>query len=87
MKLYYFDVYGRAEPIRMLLNHAKVEFEDIRLTEEDFAKLKREGTVPMEFGQVPVLEYEGKHYCQTQAIIRALGKFHGYYPEDPYVAW
>ena len=36
-KLYYFDIYGRADSIRFLLNHAKVEFEDVRVNGEEFA--------------------------------------------------
>lgn len=85
-KLVYFDVYGRAEPIRMLLWHAKQEFEDIRLTPEDFAKHKEEGK--FEFGQVPLLEVDGKKYVQSHAILRLLGRKHGYYPEaDLEAAW
>ena len=48
MKLYYFDVYGRAEAIRMLLNHAKVEFEDVRFQKEEWPKMKAE--LDLEFG-------------------------------------
>ena len=29
MKLFYFNSYGRAEPIRMLLNHAKKPYENV----------------------------------------------------------
>jgi hypothetical protein len=36
MKLYFFDVAGPAEPIRIALNYAKVQFDDIRLTHEEF---------------------------------------------------
>lgn len=60
MKLYYFDGYGRAESIRMLLSHAKQEFEDIRLSKEEFAPLKAEGK--FEFGQLPGLEIDGVMY-------------------------
>lgn len=80
MKLYYFDIYGRAEPMRMLLWHAKQAFEDVRLSPEDFAKLKGEGK--FEFGQVPALEIDGKTYTQTAAILRLLGRKFGYYPID-----
>ena len=61
MKLYYFDIYGKAEAIRMLLNHAKVEFEDCRISKEEFAKMKEEGK--LEFGQLPVVEHDGKFYA------------------------
>lgn len=80
LKLYYFDIYGRAEVIRILLTHAKVEFEDIRVTNEESAKMKAEGK--LEFGQLPVIEKEGHFYPQTAAILRFLGKKFGYYPED-----
>ena len=43
VKVYYFDVYGKAEPIRMLLSKAGVAFEDVRMTEEQLAGLKAEG--------------------------------------------
>ena len=91
MKLHYFDIYGRAEPIRMLLNHAKVEFEDVRHQMQDWPKLKQESD--FEFAQLPVLyvtdESTGKvkQYNQTLSILRFLGKRYGYQPEDADEAW
>ena len=43
-QLIYFDVYGKAEPIRILLNHAKVTYEDVRMTGNMWAEKK--ATVP-----------------------------------------
>lgn len=80
MKLYYFDLYVRAEPIRMLLKHAKLPFEDIRLSHDDFRKIRAEGK--LEFKSVPMLEMEGKSFVQSQAILKLLGRKYGYYPRN-----
>jgi glutathione S-transferase len=60
IKLWYFDGYGRAEAIRMMLTYLEAPFEDIRLSFEEFGKLKAEGK--FEFGQLPAAEWEGKQY-------------------------
>lgn len=39
-KLYYFDVRALAEPIRMLLTYANIEFEDHRISFADWANHK-----------------------------------------------
>ena len=82
-KLHYFNFYGRAEPIRMLLTHAKIAFEDIRVPFPDWPGVKGN----YEFGQLPVLEItdaEGKvkKYAQTLSILRYLSIQNGYYPKD-----
>ena len=88
LKLYYFTCYGRAEPIRILLHQAKVDFEDIRFEYADFNKLKEEMGDKLEFGQAPVIVTpEGESYSQSQSILRLLGKQHGFYPEDNVAAW
>jgi hypothetical protein len=40
VKLYYFDVYGRGEAIRMLLNHKGVTFEDCRFGFDKWPEFK-----------------------------------------------
>ena len=87
MKLYYFDVYGRAEAIRMALTKAGVAFEDKRITGEDFTKLKAENPDFAEFGQMPVLEKDGKFYSQSTAILRMVCLENGFYPKDPVDSW
>eukprot|EP00351_Strombidinopsis_sp_SopsisLIS2011_P003679 CAMPEP_0116876892 /NCGR_PEP_ID=MMETSP0463-20121206/8750_1 /TAXON_ID=181622 /ORGANISM="Strombidinopsis sp, Strain SopsisLIS2011" /LENGTH=202 /DNA_ID=CAMNT_0004523783 /DNA_START=28 /DNA_END=636 /DNA_ORIENTATION=- len=85
-KLYYFDLYGRAEAIRMILTHAKVEFEDVRLNKEQFGEMVASGK--LEFNQVPAFEMEdGKVLTQGVSILRYLGAKHGYYPTDALKAW
>ena len=84
LKLYYFDLGGRAEPIRMALTLGKIPFEDIRVTREEHMKMKGEGKWPC--GQIPVLEVDGKMLPQSNAILRYAGKLSGFYPEDAWMA-
>ena len=85
MKVHYFAGYGRAEAFRMLLHHAKVEYENVNYTPELLAEAKTTGN--LEFGQLPVFETEGKFYAQSVAILRFLGIKYGYYPTDAYQGW
>ncbi len=86
MKLYYFDIYGRAESVRFLLAHAKQPYENVLVNGESMKELKESGK--LEFGQVPMLETpEGKHLVQSWAILRFLGRKYGYYPDEPELAY
>jgi len=74
-KLYYFPGRGRAEFIRYMFAFAEVPFEDVRLEREVF---RSEYKPKFPFGQVPVLEIDGKQIlAQSHAIARYLAnEFH-----------
>ncbi|KAI9565907.1 hypothetical protein GHT06_009705 [Daphnia sinensis] len=72
-KLIYFNLRGRAELARLILQHQEIAFEDFRFEREDWPKYKA-GTP---FGQVPVLEVDGKPLAQSNAIARYLARQHG----------
>ncbi|VDM68458.1 unnamed protein product [Strongylus vulgaris] len=88
-KLTYFDGRGAAEIIRQspeLTNHSSVfvlagqDFEDVRLTQEEWPKHKAE----MPFGQVPVLEVDGQQLAQSFAIVRFLSRKFGFAGKTPF---
>eukprot|EP00930_Biecheleria_cincta_P047084 TRINITY_DN32575_c0_g1_i1.p1 TRINITY_DN32575_c0_g1~~TRINITY_DN32575_c0_g1_i1.p1 ORF type:complete len:240 (-),score=57.77 TRINITY_DN32575_c0_g1_i1:130-849(-) len=94
LRLLYFDVTAKGEPIRLALFHAGLDFDDVRLSSAEFKKMKEDGKLG--FGQVPALEVStnGKIelLVQTNAILRyvarlsmAAGAGTGpqLYPEDP----
>mmetsp|Transcript_27937 Transcript_27937/g.49567 ORF Transcript_27937/g.49567 Transcript_27937/m.49567 type:complete len:226 (+) Transcript_27937:103-780(+) len=83
LKLYYFDLKGKAEPIRLLCAYSGLELEDYKFSTRDEFLAMKEGT-RLPFGQVPMLEVDGKHnIVQSSAIMRYLGKLAGLYPTDP----
>ncbi len=63
-KLIYFNGRGRAELIRFLFAQAGVEYEDCRVTGEEFAKLKP--SLPT--GSLPVLEVDGDRLTGSSPI-------------------
>ena len=77
VKVYYFDIPGKGEAIRLALNYASVEFEDVRLTRDQFAKMKESN---LSFGQLPCLEVTenangSKHFIvQSATILRFIGR-------------
>ena len=77
ISLTYFDVRGRAEPIRLVLAFAGVPFEDRGLTGEAFAKER--GDAPL--GQLPyVVEDDGsgkRVIPQSMSIVRHFARVHG----------
>jgi glutathione S-transferase len=81
LKLIYPDVpFWRAEMSRLALFIGEIEFEDLRPSREEIAKMKTEGILP--FGQLPVLQVDGKTIAQTGAIARFCGKLSGLYPTE-----
>ncbi len=79
MKLYYFDIPGRGEAIRLLLRHARVPFEDVRIKFADWPKMKP----TFDLQQLPVLECGGERLCQSYAILLSLGRKYGYMSTCP----
>jgi len=80
--LIYFDVRGRAEATRLLFKVAGVEFEDRRMTFEEWGKQKEQwksaGKLP--FGQLPLLEVDGVLLAQSIAIARFVANEFGLTP-------
>uniref|UniRef100_A0A914CL94 glutathione transferase n=1 Tax=Acrobeloides nanus TaxID=290746 RepID=A0A914CL94_9BILA len=77
-KLSYFPVRGLGEMSRMILHYANVPFEDVRISQEDWPKHK--ASTP--FGQLPLLEVDGKPLAQSFAIARFLARKHGLAGKD-----
>ena len=73
IKLTYFPARGRAEISRLILTFAGVDFNDIRLTGEEFGQVKP----ILPYGSVPVLEYKGEVICESMAIAMFLAEEFG----------
>ena len=82
-KLTYFSFGVRAEPIRALCYLARHEFEDNRVSFDDFPAIK--DGLPL--GSLPTWEEDGVTYAQSTAILRMLGIRFGFYTTDANTAW
>jgi len=81
IKLTYFDIDGgRAEPTRIAMSIAGIEFEDCRISFQQF----REMRAGMPLNAVPTVEIDGVVYTQCNAMNRYFGKKAGLYPSDPW---
>jgi glutathione S-transferase len=69
-KLTYFDLNGRAEIIRLTLAWVGKEYEDYRVPRPQWPALKP--NTP--FGQVPYVEFDGKVFAQSLAIVQYLAR-------------
>ncbi|GMT14030.1 hypothetical protein PFISCL1PPCAC_5327, partial [Pristionchus fissidentatus] len=70
--------------IRQLLSLAEVEFEDIRITHEQWPEFKPKTP----FGQMPLLEVDGTQIPQSFAICRYIASQHGLAGKTPFeAAW
>ncbi|CAG9788907.1 unnamed protein product [Diatraea saccharalis] len=73
VKFTYFPAKALGESCRLLLAYGGQEFEDYRINPDNWPNIKP--TTP--FGQLPVLEIDGKKYAQSLAISRYLGRKYG----------
>ncbi|KAJ3038271.1 hypothetical protein HDV00_000868 [Rhizophlyctis rosea] len=79
LKLTYFPIKARAEPIRLALAVGGIPFEDERIAREQWAALKEK----MPFGQMPILTIDNSTVlAQQHAILRYVGKMAGVYPRE-----
>jgi len=77
-KLTYFDTQGYAEGIRYLFALAGVPFEDVRIPIAADRSLPQEIKDKCPWGQVPILDVDGKIIAQSSAIFRYVARELGF---------
>ncbi len=87
LKFIYGDIpFWRAEVGRLALYFGNIDFEDIRITRDEFSYLKEHGKLldgtSIPFHQIPCLIVDDVSIAQTGAIARFCGKLSGLYPEN-----
>ena len=83
--LHYFGGNGRAVIARAILSYVKADWTNDLIKFEDWPKIKKSGLC--EYEQLPVLEVDGKKYCESHAInlyLAEVFKLMGKDPEENY---
>eukprot|EP01089_Gocevia_fonbrunei_P012231 TRINITY_DN282_c0_g1_i1.p1 TRINITY_DN282_c0_g1~~TRINITY_DN282_c0_g1_i1.p1 ORF type:complete len:209 (-),score=63.64 TRINITY_DN282_c0_g1_i1:90-716(-) len=75
-RITYFNLAGRAEPARVLLEEAGVDYEFVGVT--DWANQKVALAAELTFGQLPLYQDNDITLVQSQAIVRYLANKHGF---------
>ena len=87
LKIIYVDTpFWRAEVPRLSLFYGSIDYEDIRISREDFLSAKKNGFTRsghnLPFRQIPVLIINNYSLTQTSAMSRYCGKLSGLYPKN-----
>lgn len=77
-KLTYFNSKGIIEPLRYIFAYKNVDYEDCRISKDDWPSIKSE----QPFGKLPVLEFEGKVLSESVAITRYIAREYGLEGKD-----
>jgi len=95
LKLYYYDMPGKAEALRLALKYCGIPFEDFRFNGmQEFQEMRNSGELV--FGQVPAMKITPKNnpknvttLTQSAALLRFIAKLNPsmeLYPSDPILA-
>ena len=87
ISLIYFDFpFWRAEIARLSLFIGNIEFEDVRITSDEFQRVKSDGQldngIKIPFNQLPCLVVDKVSIAQTAGIARFCGKLANLYPQN-----
>ena len=87
ISLIYFDFpFWRAEIARLSLFIGNIEFEDVRITSDEFQRVKSDGQldngIKIPFNQLPCLVVDNISIAQTGGIARFCGKLANLYPQN-----
>jgi len=87
IRFIYVDApFWRAEIGRIALHIGNVDFNDDRISREEFLRAKETGKLDdgtiIPFRQIPCLNVDGQSINQTGGISRFCGKLSGHYPKD-----
>jgi prostaglandin-H2 D-isomerase / glutathione transferase len=73
LELFYFDIPGKGEPIRLACAYVGIPLVDTRIDRDTLVAMKESGE--LKYGQVPALRVDGKDVInQSNAIMRYIGR-------------